>query len=112
MIILLESDGRTAKQLPEEKVREILSKTTKYSYKVDNVSSNIAIDQELVELLAVNKGIENEKLIELITKRFKDITCTETGAGLLIDGLINNNHQSVLNDMLYFRYQTSDRHPR
>lgn len=89
-------------QFPEEIVVELLNRTSKYTYKMDNVASKLATEPELIELIAVNKDKTYEELSALITKQYPFIECEETQGGLFVDGLIDGNYQSLLvNDMLF-----------
>ena len=93
--------NKRAKSMNEELVSKLLKSTTKYIPLLNNIANKLAADPELIELIAVNKDLDNEELLELITNKYPYLEGKINPNGLFIDGLIENDYQSILiNDQL------------
>ena len=90
------------KVLNDKSIKAILELTSRYNYILDNIASKFAADQNLVELIAFNKGMDYNDLATLITNKYPYLEANIIGSGLFIDGMIGSSYQSLtISDNLY-----------
>ena len=94
-------DGKV-KVLTKKEYETLLKNTSDYLTKVNNCASNLAANPELIETIALCKGLELKDIQKVISKKYKELDVSMTKGGLFVDGLIGTDYQSLMiNDNLY-----------
>lgn len=82
--------------MSSSEVRALLKGTRQYVKKLENLSSKFALDIELLEALAMNRKRKPKELAAFLQKKFPEIGAEVTKGGVFVEGVVNENYQSVV----------------